>query len=420
MKQQQPTDHSNPSAMDEAPFLERLIFNNRKVLLIFFFLVTIILCWQTAKLRPEASFEKMIPTYNPYIKNYLENKVELKGMGNAVRIAVERTDGDIFDAGYLETLEQINDEVFFITGVDRGVLKSLWTPITRWTEVTEQGFDGGAVIPDTYDGSSESLKQVRINVLKSGEVGSLVANNFTSSIVYAPLMDFDPETGKPLDYQKLSRDLETLVRDKYQSDTIRIHMTGFAKIVGDLIEGSTRVFLFFMIAFVILLLILLFNSRCWRSTVVRGVSSTVAVIWQLGLLKSFGYGLNPYSMLVPFLMFALGVSHGIQMFNQMAHEMARGEDKLTAARLAYRKIYKPGLAALLTDCVGFALLMVIRIGVIQDIAVGASIGVAVVAFTDLTLLPVLMSYTGISESSIKRLKARGGGCGIRCGAGWLK
>jgi len=78
---------------------------------------------------------------------------------------------------------QINDEVFYISGVDRSGLKSLWSPSVRWTEVTEEGFAGGEVIPQSYNGSPQSLDQLRNNVLKSGQVGRLVSNDFKSSIV---------------------------------------------------------------------------------------------------------------------------------------------------------------------------------------------------------------------------------------------
>ncbi len=392
-----------------APFIESILFSRRPLLLTIFFILTLLLGYQTLQLKPEASFLRMIPTYHPYIKNYIAHQDDLKGLGNILRISVETTSGeDIFTASYLETLKRMTDDIFFISGVDRSALKSLWTPITRWSEVTEDGFAGGAVMPDSYDGSPNSLEAVRLNVLKSGEVGTLVANDFKSSIILTPLQDIDPETGEPLDYQKLSQKLEE-IRSRYENDEIRIHITGFAKVVGDLIHGSTRVLLFFVIAFVILLSILYYNSRCLRSTAMRALSSVVAVIWQLGIMKLCGYGLNPYSMLVPFLMFALGVSHGIQMFNAMTHEMIQGKDKLTASRLAFRLVYKPGFAALLTDCIGFGTLFIIRIGVIQDIAVGASIGVAVVAFTDLMLLPLLMSYSGISRHTIERVKNREGG-----------
>ncbi|MFO7963663.1 MAG: MMPL family transporter [Desulfobacterales bacterium] len=401
-------EYEGDSYLDSAPLLERLLFANRPLFLAVFTLITVFLGYHMLQMRPEASFLRMIPTYHPYIKNYIAHQEDLRGLGNRVRICVETTQGDIYTEEYMEVLKNMTDEVFYVSGVNRSGLKSLWTPITRWTEVTEEGFAGGEVIPPTYNGSQASLDQVRLNVLKSGEVGSLVANDFKSSVIVAPLYDIDPETGKPLDYQVFSQKLEDL-RTRFQSDTIKIHITGFAKIVGDLIEGSTRVLLFFLIAFFILLFLLWFNSRCVKSTAMRAISSIVAVIWQLGIMRLFGYGMNPYSMLVPFLMFALGVSHGIQMFNAMAHEMIGGADKLKAARLAYRQIYRPGLAALLTDCIGFATLMSIRIGVIQDIAVGASIGVAVVAFTDLSLLPILMSYSGISQKTIELLKKREAG-----------
>jgi predicted RND superfamily exporter protein len=399
---------------EQGSFFERLLFGQKEQILFgrrfgvvtLFALITVFLAYHAVQLRPEASFLRMIPTYHPYIQNFMKHQEALKGMGNAVRISVEAADGNIFSREYMLALQKINDEVFFIPGVDRGALKSLWTPATRWIEVTEQGFAGGPVIPDRYDGSPESLEKLRVNVLKSGEVGSLVANDLRSTVVHAPLLDIDPETRKPLDYQLLSERLEG-VRTKYQNDKIRIHITGFAKIVGDLIEGASKVILFFGIAFLIMIAFLYGTSRCVRSTAVRAISSIVAVIWQLGLLRLFGYGLNPYSMLVPFLMFALGVSHGIQMTNGIVHEMAKGQNSYWAARHSFRKLYAPGLAALATDAIGFAVLIVIRIGVIQDIAIGASLGVIVVAFTDLMLLPILMSYLGpVPRRSRGPIKAR--------------
>lgn len=399
------TNHSHtepantPSPEGEGNIFERILFKNRLFFLLFFILLTIFLGYQAIQLKPEASFLRMIPTYHPYIQNYMAHQEDLQSLGNHVLISIETTEGDIFSKKYMEVLKQAHDEVFFIPGVGRGFLKSLWAPATRWTQVTSEGFEGGPVIPDGYDGSPESLHQLRANVLRSGEIGTMVAQNFKSSIIYVPVQDYNPETGKPIDYREFANTLES-IRDKYQSDTIKVHITGFAKLVGDLIEGSTQVLIFFVITFVILIFFLYLTSRDLRSTSVRGVVSLAAVIWQLGVLSLFGYGLNPYSMLVPFLTFALVVSHGIQISNAMVYEMSAGADKLQAARFAFRKLLLPGFSALFTDAVGFATLFFIFIGVIQDIAVGATIGVVAVAFADLMMLPVLLSYTGISEKGL--------------------
>ena len=220
------------------PFLERLIFNNRAIILIAFFFLTLFLGYNAVKIEPDASFERMIPLEHPYIVNMLEHRDDLENLGNFVRIAVEVEEGDIFTAEYMETLKQITDEVFYLNGVDRSGLKSLWTSNVRWVEVTEQGFQGGTVIPDGYDGSRATLEQLRQNVLRSNEVGRLISDNFRSTIVYAPLYENNPETGEPLDYGEFSRQLEEKIRDKYeaQNPNIEIHIVGFAKKVGDLIE----------------------------------------------------------------------------------------------------------------------------------------------------------------------------------------
>src|SRR5262249_44330806 len=141
---------------------------------------------------------------------------DLRGLGNAVRVVVENPSGDIFDPAYLETLKKINDELVLTPGVDRAWVKSLWTPNVRWTEVTEGGFRGGPVMPDSSNGSPTGVEQLKQNIARSGIVGSLVANNFKSSMIFVPLLDKEPGTGKRIDYHELSNVLEEKIRGRYE------------------------------------------------------------------------------------------------------------------------------------------------------------------------------------------------------------
>ncbi|MFC3940081.1 RND transporter [Pseudomonas gingeri NCPPB 3146 = LMG 5327] len=386
-------------------FAERLLFNNRLVIVAICLLTTMVLGYQALGLSLNAAYEKMIPTGHPYIANFLENRKQLAGMGNTLRIAVEAKEGTIFDTEYLDTVRRLSDEVFLIPGVDRPYMKSLWAPAVRWTGVTEDGLDGGPVIPDDYDGSSQSLEQVRINVERSGEIGQLVAANYKSSIILVPLQDKVAETGQRIDYHAFSKHIEQL-RAKYESDKVAIHVTGFAKVVGDLIEGLKQVLVFFAAAIAICTAVLFWYTRCLRSTLLVVLCSMIAVVWLLGLLPTLGYELDPYSVLVPFLVFAIGMSHGAQKMNGIMQDIGRGTHRLVAARYTFRRLFLAGMTALLADAVGFAVLMVIDIQVIQDLAVTASIGVGVLIFTNLVLLPILLSYTGVSTVAAQRsLKA---------------
>ncbi|MBI5446334.1 MAG: RND family transporter [Deltaproteobacteria bacterium] len=377
------------------------MFNHRAVVAVLCLMVTLVLGFQATRLRLGASFEKMIPANHPYIANYLAHKAELAGLGNAVRIAVEAKKGSVLDREYLETLRKINDDVFLMPGVERPFMKSLWTPATRWVAATEDGLDGGPVIPDDYDGSPASLERVRANVQRSGEIGQLVSANYRSSIVFVPLLDRNPDTGERLNYQQLSIGLEEL-RRKYESDAIGIHITGFAKVVGDLIEGLRQVLIFFAIAVAFSTAVLFWYTRCLRSTLIVVGCALVAVVWLLGLLPTLGYELDPYSILVPFLVFAIGLSHGAQKMNGIMQDIGRGTHRLVAARYTFRRLFLAGLTALLADAVGFAVLTVIDIPVIKDLAIAASIGVAVLIFTSLVLLPILLSFTGVSTRAAER------------------
>lgn len=404
-----PPDEASRGASAAAPdfdhqsgsIVERLLFNHRPWLISVCVIVTILLGWQATSLRLNASYESTIPVTHPYVTSYLAHKKDLAGLGNSLRIAVVQKRGTIYDKGYLETLSKINDEVFVLPGVDRPFMKSLWTPTTRWTAVTEEGLEGDTVIPERYDGSPETLEQVRINVERSGEIGQLVAGDLRSSVIFVPLMATDPVTNTPLDYASLSSRIEE-IRMKYESDDIGIHVTGFAKIIGDLIEGLREILLFFAIATAITVAMIYWFNRDVRSTLLVTLTTLVAVLWLLGALPALGFELNPYSILVPFLVFAIGVSHGAQKMNGIMQDIGRGVDKLVAARFTFRRLFLPGLTALLADAVGFAVLFVIDIPVIRELALSASVGVAALIFTNLILLPILLSYTGVSDTAARR------------------
>lgn len=385
--------------------LERMIFNYRWVVIIASVVITFLLGFQATKLIFNASYEKMMPQSHPFIKNYFENRGELPGLGNTIRIVVESTEGDIYDPKYLEILRQINDELFLTPGVDRAWVKSIWMPAVRWTEVTEEGFSGGPVMPDTYDGSEASLGKLKHNIARAGIIGKLVANNFKSSMVVAPLLEKNPETNKRLDYGTFSKSLEEKIRRKFESENngkIKIHIIGFAKIVGDLIEGLIKVMAYFAFAAIIATIIIFFYTRCIRSTALVIICSIVAVMWQLGLITILGFELDPYSILVPFLVFAIGVSHGAQKMNGIMQDVGRGTHRLIAARYTFRRLFVAGLTALLADAIGFCVLIMIDIPVIKHLALTASIGVAVLIFTNLILLPVLLSFTGVSLNAANR------------------
>lgn len=380
-------------------WLERLLFNHRGVILAICALVTLVLAYQATHIQISASFLKTIPSSHPYVLNFLKHQAQVKGLANSLRVAVVAREGsDIFTREYIDLLKQVNDELYQLPGVDKAYMKSLWMPAVRWVGVTEDGYEGGPVVPEDYDGSDAQLRAIRDNVLRSGELGKLVAEDFRSTIVYLPL---EETTERRLDYLKLSRALED-IRARYEAKGLTLRITGFAKVMGDLIEGIYVVFGFFALAIAITAVILLYFTRCLRSTALVLAATLVSIVWLIGLLPTLGLELNPYSILVPFLVFAIGVSHGAQKMNGIMQDIGRGTPRLEAARFTFRRLFVTGAAALIAEVVGFAIIALIDIPVIREVAIIASIGVGILIFTNLAMLPILLSYTGVSPSAAAR------------------
>lgn len=385
--------------------LERMVFNHRLLFILLCAVISAGLAWQVRYVSINANFDKVIPASHPYIQNYFDNRDNLASLGNTVRLVVENPKGDIYDPQFLAVTRKINEDIFLTNGIDRSWMRSIWMASVRWTEVTEEGFRGGTVMPDDYDGSAASIALLKRNLRAAGLIGDLVGSDQHSIMLVLPILATDPSSGAPLDYGTLGHKLEQL-RGKYEAGgqgyPVKIHIVGFAKLTGDLIDGLHLVMMFFFASALVAGLIILAYTHCLRSTLLVLACSAVSVVWLVGIVTALGFALDPYSILVPFLIFAIGVSHAAQKMNGIMKDIGLGTHKYISARYTFRRLFMAGLTALLADAVGFAVLMIIDVPVIKDLAVTASIGVAVLIFTNLLLLPVLLSYVGVGARAARR------------------
>jgi hypothetical protein len=376
------------------------VFGRRGLLLALFTLLTLLFAVSASRLTVDAGFAKMVPLEHPYMKVYRDYE-KVFGGANRVAIAIVQKDGDIFNQEYMAKLKGLTDDVFLLNGVDRPSVKSLFTPNTRFIEVIEEGFAGGNVIPATFQGTDADLRQVRSNVQKSSEIGRTVATDFTGALVVTGLLEVDPQSGKRLNYFEVAAKLEQL-RAKYEGPNHTVHIIGFAKAVGDIASGARGVLMFFGVAFVITAGLMLYFVKDLKLTGVALVVAMMPVLWLLGTLPILGYGIDPLSILVPFLIFSIGVSHAVQMSKTWEREVIAGVDSLTAAKRAFARLFIPGTFALLTNVLGFAVIMVIPIDIVRELGITASLGVAWMIVTNKMLLPILLSHLHIAKSAASK------------------
>lgn len=381
------------------------IYGRRRLTFVFLLLVTGWLAIHAALLKPDAGFEKTIPLQHPYMQVFKQYQGAFGG-ANLISIALVAKDGDIYNEVFLDRLKRATDEVFFTPGVDRSRVQSLFTPGVRYIEVVEGGFSVGDVIPRNYAPAPEMFERIRSNTAKAGVIGRLVSNDQRGALIVAELLEHDPITGEALDYHAVSQKLE-VIRQRFQDAQIQVHIIGFAKVVGDVTDASVEVASFFILALIMTLLLLWSFCGSFRLSLLPLLAAVTAVIWELGLLQLLGYGLDPFAILVPFLILSIGVSHGVQYINYWGHEVAvEGHDPLAASIATFRRLFLPGTVAILTNVIGFATLAFIQIEIVHEMAINAALGMAAVIVTNKVMLPIVLSWVAVPDVEKFRRRQR--------------
>jgi len=371
----------------------------RKPLLALFVLLTLGFGYSATQVKLDPGFNKQIPVAHPYMQNFLHYSEMFSG-ANSILVSVRwKGEGDIYNREFLAALRDVTDAVFFIPGVRRASVHSLFTPDVRYIEITEEGYIGDVVVPPHFAGTEEDLQKVRSNTSRSGQIGRLVANDLSAALVRADLQEFNPQTGEKVSYVEIAERLEE-IRARFDSDTIELNIVGFSKLVGDVVDGLMVVIGFFVIAFFITAVLLWLYCRSLKLTLVALLVALLPVVWLLGLLPILGFGIDPMSILVPFLIFSIGVSHAVQMTNAWKQDVLAGRDSIAAAHGAFCKLFIPGALALLMNALGFGVIMLIDIPIVHELGVTACIGVMLMIVTNKMMLPIIISHLHLEPGAL--------------------
>jgi hypothetical protein len=307
----------------------------------------------------------MIPKATPTCQ--LPGRTQEAGRPRATRAHRGRTQATAAASrpAYLDTLRRINDEVFLLPGVDRGQHEVAVDAVDALDRRDRGRLEGGPVIPDDYDGSPASWQQVRLNVERSGEVGQLVARDFQSSASDRAAAG-RPATGQALDYAAVAAAgtaARQVRRRRRRHPHHRLRQGGrrpdrrhgarccCSSRWPPLIAAAMRVLVHALRAQHGLLVVAVLAGG-------GGVAAGPAAPARLCARSLF-------AVLVPFLVFAIGMSHGAQKMNGIMQDIGAACRAWWPRASPSAACSLAGLTALLCDAVGFAVLMMIDIKVIR-------------------------------------------------------
>lgn len=361
------------------------IIKYRLPLLITSVLITLFFAYQITNLKIDTNLEDLLPQQHRYIKLHNEFK-EVFGGTNVLFVMVSVKNGDIFTPETLGKLRHISEELMFVPGMDRYKVISIAQRKVKDIRSTSWGLQVSPLmwpeVPKTDEGM-EKLKQAI----------------YTNDVVYGPLVSFDKKHAlimgeffeKGVDYRVIFNEVKKIC-DPQKDENTDIAIAGEAMIRGYIYSylGETRII--FGVTVLFMFLLLLFYSRNLQKTFLPLLSALLSAIWGLGFIGLKGYELDPLILVVPFLISARTLSHSIQFNERFDEELRYQKDVNAACQAAIVALFVPGLAGIVTDAAGIAVLVLIPIPVLQKLGVFCVFWAMTTIITVLINNPIILSY----------------------------
>jgi hypothetical protein len=216
---------------------------------------------------------------------------------------------------------------------------------TKHVEADEEGFSSQWLMHEPAR-TPEELSLLKARIAQNPLVyGPLVSKDFQATLIQA---DFESEVSS-------RRIFETLqdIKRRFEDQNHTIHISGQPILQGWLDFYLPRMASLFLVALCAMALVLYYAFKSKRGVFLPLISAFMATLWGLGLTAAFGYKLTPSTVLAPFLVFALGVSHSVQFIKRYYEYMGRHKKNSKAAAIRItRELFVPAFTGLLTDGIG--------------------------------------------------------------------
>jgi len=366
--------------------LDDSVFRHPKSFLAAIVCATVFFAAQIPALKMYSDFSDLLPQSHPYIQLHNEIKDNFGG-ANVIIVGVEITDGDVFSNEALATIHRTTQAVDSLPGVNHNLVTSLTHRNSRNVWLTEFGNINSEPYYKPLDGelSNEQLDGLREDVVANPRIyGPLVSPDMKVALIKAQLNEGQ------LDYEATFAQLQAL-RQSEAREGITIYATGQPVLQGWVYTYKNQIIEIFLFTALIMVALLVFHFRRPMGVLVPLLGVIVSSIWGMGIISLLGYNLDPLTLVIPFLISARAMSHGIQLVERYYSELALCDDAHKAAQRTFDSLFRPGTLGVVSDAIGLLLIAIGSIPLNTKLAHYASLWALSITITVLLAVPLLLS-----------------------------
>ncbi len=365
--------------------IDRLVFAFPKVTAGVILAITAFFAMQIPAVKMVSNFADLLPQGHEYIQTH-NTLTETFGGANTVIVDIKVDEGTIFTNDVLARIKRLTDKVDALPAVNHNLVNSLTHRNTRRVWLNEYGTMKSAPYYDPLKEhyTDEELQTMQNQVVANPRVyGLLVSPDLKSALIKGTLNEGD------LDYEEVFTAL-TKLRDEEKADGLTIYASGQPVLVGWVTSYVSEVIQIFGYTIAILLLLLIAYFRKFYGLLLPLIGIALTTTWGLGMLSLLGYNLDPLMLVVPFLVSARAMSHGVQIVERFYTELGESGNKEEAARNTFEGLFRPGSLGVISDAIGLLLISLGTVPINDKLAIYASLWAGSVIVTVLIFLPVVL------------------------------
>lgn len=332
----------------------------------------------------ETRLEDFLPQKHPFVK--VQNRLtDIFGGLNQVSLALEVKKGDIFKKDFLEKVVSLTEDLYLLEDVNISRVNSISSRHIKHVIANEEGFFVERLLrlPPETKVEMEALKQ---KVIYNPNVyGKMVSKDLKSTLIQ---IDFESQAKTSYIFNSLKK-----LQRQYEDKNTKMYIAGRPILEGWLNFYLPRMLKILILSFLVISVVLYFTFRSKRGVILPLVDSSMATLWGMGAMKLMGLRLDPSTILVPFIVLSLGISHSIHSLKRYYEEMSGSKIKGKHAVVnTISHLLIPGMACVLTDGFGFLSLTLVPLPTIKSMAMASGFGILANFFTSFMFTPCVLSF----------------------------
>ena len=374
-----------------------LVIRYRALVVAVILAATLFWAFQIAKLTIKTDFGALLPQTHPYIKIHKEFSKNFGGANNLVML-LEVKEGDIFNRTTLGKVKFLSKELKKVPGIDRFKITSLAESKMMDFKVTSFGFESVPLMWPDIPKTEEEMNRLKNAILASPlYYGGFVSRDLKKTLILADFYEEELDYGQI--YQKINK-----LRAEVEDSGHVLSIVGYPMEIGT-VGSMINMVNCILIGTVLIIPILLFLAyRSFWAMILVPSTGIISGIWGLGFMGMMGFNLDPLIFVVPFLIALMAFRHSHQLYNRFYEEYTAHGDRVKGAQTVIEQMFLPGLTSVVTDAFGIAIVAIVPIPLLQNVAVACAFWSIITVFIGLILTPILLTYVPISSGFLAQIK----------------